>query len=120
LGSHSRKSSTSKEAKLPKKVKSSSPTENPKLNTLYSLNKVRPKNIKSHEGSKNNNNKSNSSSKISFWVLPDLTPGFEKLSIGINLCDNSNSLIISIHLFNNKNIIHLPNLKLDELESLIS
>jgi hypothetical protein len=64
-GSHSRKSSTSTEAKLPKIVKSSSSTENLKLETLYSPNKSRPEVIKSHEDSENSNNKSKSSSKMS-------------------------------------------------------
>jgi hypothetical protein len=51
--SHSRKSSTSTEAKLPKIVKSSLSTEKPKLETLYSPNKGSPKVIKSHEDSGN-------------------------------------------------------------------
>jgi hypothetical protein len=55
-GSHSRKSSTSTEAKLPKIVKSSSSTEKAKLETLYSPNKRSPKIIKSHEDSENSNN----------------------------------------------------------------
>jgi hypothetical protein len=38
-GSYSRKPSTSTEAKLPKIIKSSSFTENPKLEILYSPNK---------------------------------------------------------------------------------
>jgi hypothetical protein len=38
----------------------------------------------------------------------------------MNLCDNSNSLIISINLCNIKNMIHLSNLELDELSSLFS
>jgi hypothetical protein len=46
-GSHSRKSSTSTEAKTPKIVKSSSSTEKAKLETLYSPNKGSPKVIKS-------------------------------------------------------------------------
>jgi hypothetical protein len=66
--SHSRKSSTSTEAKMPKIVKSSSSTENPKLETLYSPNKGSPKVIKSHEDSDNSNNKSKSSSKMSIGV----------------------------------------------------
>jgi hypothetical protein len=41
-GSHSRKSSTSTEAKMPKIVKSSSSTENSKLEILYSPNKGSP------------------------------------------------------------------------------
>jgi hypothetical protein len=65
-GSHSRKSSTSTEAKMPKIVKSSSSTEKVELETLYSPNKGSPKVIKSHEDSKNSNNKSKSSSKMSF------------------------------------------------------
>jgi hypothetical protein len=45
-GSHSRKYSTSTEAKMPKIVKSSSSTEKAKLETLYSPNKGSPKVIK--------------------------------------------------------------------------
>jgi hypothetical protein len=48
-GSHSRISYTSTETKMPKIVKSYSSTEKAKLETLYSLNKGRPKVIKSHE-----------------------------------------------------------------------
>jgi hypothetical protein len=72
--SHSRKSSTSTEAKMPKIVKSSLSTEKAKLETLYSPNKGSPKVIKSHEDSDNSNNKSKSSSKMSFWGSPDLSP----------------------------------------------
>jgi hypothetical protein len=76
--SHSRKSSTSKEAKLPKIVKSSSSTEKANLETLYSPNKGSPKVIKSHEDSENSKVKrkikSKSSSKLSFWGSPDLSP----------------------------------------------
>jgi hypothetical protein len=50
-----------------------------------------------------------------FWASPDLSPEIEKLFNAMNLCDNSNSLIISI-----KNMIHLSNLELDELSSLFS
>jgi hypothetical protein len=78
LGSHSRKSSTLTEAKMPKIVKSSSYTEKSRLETLYSPNKGSPKVIKSHEDSKNSNKKSKSSSKMSFWGSPDLSPGLEK------------------------------------------
>jgi hypothetical protein len=56
-GSHSRKSSTSTEAKIPKMVKSSSSTEKAKLKRLFSPNKGSPKVIKSHEDSENSNNK---------------------------------------------------------------
>jgi hypothetical protein len=120
-GSHSRKSCTSTEAKMPKIVKSSSSTEKATLETLCSPNKGSPKVIKSHEDSKkSNNNNSKSSSKVSSWGSPDLSPGIEKLFNAINLCDNSKSLIISINLCNIKNMIHLSNLELDELSSLFS
>jgi hypothetical protein len=119
-GSHSRKSSTSTEAKMPKIVKSSASTEMIKLETLYSPNKGSPNLIKSHEDSENSNNKSKSSSKMSFWGSSDLYPGIEKLSYAMNLCDNSKSLIISINLRNIKNMIHLFTLESDELRSIFS
>jgi hypothetical protein len=112
-GSHSIKSSTSTEAKTPKIVKSSSSTAKYKLEILYSPNKGSPKVIKSHEDSENSNNKSKSSSKMSFWSSPDLSPGIERLFNPMNLCDNSKSLIISINLCNIKNMIQLSNLELD-------
>jgi hypothetical protein len=62
---HSRKYSTSTEAKMPKIVKSSSSTEKAKTKTLYSPNKCIPKVIKSHEDSLNSKNKSKLSSKMS-------------------------------------------------------
>jgi hypothetical protein len=74
---------------MPKIVKSSLPTEKSKLETLYSPNKVSPNVIKSHEDSENSE-KSKSSSKISFWVSPDLSSGIEKSFNAMNLCDNSN------------------------------
>jgi hypothetical protein len=52
------------EAKLLNIVKSSSSTEKPKLEALYSPNKGSPKVIKCHEDNENSNNKSKSSSKI--------------------------------------------------------
>jgi hypothetical protein len=67
-GSHSRKSSTSKKAKLPKIFKSSYSTEKYKLKTLYSLNKGSPKFFKSHEDGENSNNKSTSSTKTPFGI----------------------------------------------------
>jgi hypothetical protein len=57
-GSHSRKSFTSTEAKIPKIVKASSSTEKAKLETLYSPNQGIPKVIESHEDSENSNSKS--------------------------------------------------------------
>jgi hypothetical protein len=86
--SHSRKSSLSTEVELPKIVKSSSSTEKAELETLYSPNKDSSKVIKRHEDSENSNNESESSSKISFWNSPDLSPGIEKLFNPMNLCDN--------------------------------
>jgi hypothetical protein len=104
--SHSRKSSTSTEAKC---------LRYPMLEKINSPNKGSPKAIKSHEDSENSNSKSKSSSKMSFWDSPDLSPGIEKLVNAMNLCDDSKSLIISINLCNIKNMIHLSNLELDEL-----
>jgi hypothetical protein len=119
-GSNSRKSNTPAEAKMPKIVKSSSSTEKAKLEILYSPNKGSPKVIKSHEDSEHCCIKSKSSSKMSFWGSPDLSPGIEKIFNAMNLCENSKSLIISITLCNIKNMIHLSNLELDELSSLFS
>jgi hypothetical protein len=59
-GSHSRKSYTPTDVKMPKIVKSSSPTEKAKLETPYSPNKGRPKVIKSHEDTENSNSNSKS------------------------------------------------------------
>jgi hypothetical protein len=117
-GIHAKKSNTPAEAKMPKIVNSSSSTEKAKLETLYSPNKGSPKVIKSHEDSENSNSKS--SLKVSFWGSPDLSPGIEKLFNAINLCENSKSLIISINLCNIKNMIHLSNLELGDLSSLLS
>jgi hypothetical protein len=50
-GSHSRKSSTSTDAELPKITKLSSSTEQINLETLYSPNKGIPKLIDGHEDS---------------------------------------------------------------------
>jgi hypothetical protein len=74
--SHSRKSSTSTEAKMPKIVKSYLSTEKAKLETIYSPNKGSPKIIKTHEDSENSNtnSKSKSSSKMSFWGSPEFYP----------------------------------------------
>jgi hypothetical protein len=105
---------------MPKIVKSSSSTEIPKPQTLYSPNKGIPKVLKSHEDSDDSNNKSKSSSKMSFWGSPDLSPGIETLFNAMNLCENSNSLIICINPCYIKNMIHLSNLELDELRSLFS
>jgi hypothetical protein len=94
-------------------VKLSSSTEKSKRETLYSPNKGSPKVIKNHEDSENSHDKSKSSSKMSFWSLPNISPGIEKLFYAMNLCDNSESLIISINLCTIKNMIHLSDLELD-------
>jgi hypothetical protein len=73
--SHFRKSYTSTETKLTKIVKSSLSTEKAKLETLYSPNKGSPK----AEDSENSKSKSKSSSNMSFWGSPDLSPGIENL-----------------------------------------
>jgi hypothetical protein len=91
---------------MPKIVNSSSSTEKDNLEVLYSHNKGSPKVIKSHEDSENSNSKSKSSSKMSFWGSPDLSPVIEKLFNAMNLCENSRSLIISINLSSIKNMIH--------------
>jgi hypothetical protein len=68
-GSHSRKSSTSTEAKIPKIVKSTSSTEKAKLETLYIPNKGSPKVIKSHEDSENS--KSTEKTKLETLYSPN-------------------------------------------------
>jgi hypothetical protein len=72
-----RKSSTFTEAKLSKIVKSSSSTKKSKLETLYIPNKGSPKVIKSLEDREISKNKIKSSSKMSFWGSPDLSPEIE-------------------------------------------
>jgi hypothetical protein len=88
------------------------------METLYIPNKLALKVIEIHEDSESN--KSKSSSILSFWGSPELSPGIENLFDSMNLCDDSNSLIIFINLCNVKNMIHLSNLELDELSSLVS
>jgi hypothetical protein len=97
-GGHSKKSNSSKDSKMPKIIKSSSSTENPKLETLYSPTKRSPTVVKSDEDS--DNSKSKTSSKVSFWGSPDLSPGIENILTAIDLNDSSRSLIISMNLFN--------------------
>jgi hypothetical protein len=55
----------------PNIIKSPSSTGNDNLETLYSTNKGSPK------VSEKSDNKSKSSSKMSFWGSPDLSPGIE-------------------------------------------
>jgi hypothetical protein len=70
---------------MPNILKSSSSTDNAKLEALYNPNKGSPKVIKSHENSENSKSKSKSSSKMSFYASPDLSPGIEKLFNAMNL-----------------------------------
>jgi hypothetical protein len=79
---------------MPKIVKSYSSAEKDELETIYSSNKGIPKVIKLQEDSENRNNKSKSSSKMSFWGSPDSSPGIEKLVNIMNLCEDSKSLNI--------------------------
>jgi hypothetical protein len=92
---------------MPKIVKLFPPTKKAKLQTIYCTKKGRPNVIKNYEDSDNskNNSKSKSSSEMSFWDPPDLSPG-ERLLHPMNLCDNSKSLIISVNLCNIKNMNH--------------
>jgi hypothetical protein len=64
-GSYSKRSSTSKQTKMPKIVKSSPSTEMPKLESLYSPSKSSPTVIKGHE--ENDNSKNKLSSRVSSW-----------------------------------------------------
>jgi hypothetical protein len=57
-------------------VNSSSSIEMSMLETLYKPNKGSPKVIKCHQDNENSN-KSKSSSKMSFWGSPELSPGIE-------------------------------------------
>ena len=68
-GSQTKRSVSSKDSNMPKILKSSPSTGNPKLETLHSPNKGNPTVIKSYEDS--DNSKCKSSSKVSFWGSPD-------------------------------------------------
>ena len=111
-------SNSSKEPKMPRIIKSSSSIEKPKLETLQSSNKRRPKVIKSHEDSASSNSKS--SSKASFWGSPDLSSGIETILTAIDLNDNSRNLITSMNLCNIKNMIQLSNLDLEDVSNFFS
>jgi hypothetical protein len=117
-GCHSKKSNSSKDSKMPKIIKSSSSTENPKLETLHSSNMRSPTVIKIHGDS--DNSRSKSSSKVSFWKYPDLSPGIETILNARNLSDSSGSVIISINLCNINNMIQLSNLDLEDLSKFFS
>ena len=66
---HSKSSISSKGSKMPKIVKSSSSTEEHKLEPLHSPNKRSPTVIKIHKDS--DSCKVKTSSKVSFWGSPD-------------------------------------------------
>ena len=103
---------------MPKILKSSPSTGKPKLETLHSPSKENPTVIKSYED--NDNRKSKSSSKVSFWGSPDLSVGIEALFTAMDLSDSSKSLIISMNLCNMKNMIQLSNLELHDVSNLFS
>ena len=109
---------SSKSSKMPKIVKSSSSTEEHKLETLHSPSKSRHTGIKSHEDS--DNNESKTSFKVSCWGSPDLSSGVENLFKAMDLNDSSKSLIISMNLCSIKNMIQLFNLDLHEIGNLFS
>ena len=111
-------SNSSKEPKMPRIIKSSSYIEKPKLETLQSSNKRRPKVIKSHEDS--DSSKSKSSSKASFWGSQDFSSGIETILAAIDLNDNSRLLITSMNLCNIKNMIQISNLDLEDVSNFFS
>ena len=84
-----RRSISSKDTKMPKIVKSASPTEKQKLEILRSYKKDDPTVINSHEDS--HSSKSKSSSKVSFWGSPDISLGIENLFEAMGLYNNSKS-----------------------------
>jgi hypothetical protein len=110
--------SSSKDSKMPKIIKSSTSTEKPKLETLYSPTKSSPKVIKSHEDS--DNSKSKSSSKVSFWGSPDISPGIENILTAMDLNDSSRSLITYMNLCTIRNMIQLSNLDIEDVSNLFS
>jgi hypothetical protein len=117
-GLQSKNSNSSNDSKMPKIIKSSSYTEKTKFETLHNPIKRSPSVIKIHEDS--DNNKSKSSSKVLFWVSPDMSPGIENLFCALDLNDRSSSLIISMNLFNIKNMVQLFNLDLEDGRNLFS
>jgi hypothetical protein len=111
----SKRSIGSKEYKAPKVIKSSSSSEKSKLASLRT-----PK-----EGSYKNNdesvdNKSNASSKMSFWGSPDVSKGTKKLFELIKINEESKLLLTSMDLGNVRNMIQLSDQDLHDIISLFS
>ena len=117
-GFHAKRYVSSKGSKVPKILKSSPSTGNPKLETLHSPSKENPTVIKSYEDS--DNSKSKSSPKVSFWGSPDLSVGIEALFAAMDLSDSSNSLIVSMNHCNMKNMIKLSNVELHHVNNVFS
>ena len=101
-GVHAKRSVAFKGSKIPKILKSSSSTGNPKLVMLHSSKKENSIVIKSHEDSDYRKSKS---SKASFWASPDLSVRIEALFTAMDLRHSFKSLIISMNLCNMKNMI---------------
>ena len=76
-GGQFKKSDSPKDSKILMIIKSSSSTYKHRLEALHSPSKRSPKFVNSHEDS--DSSKSTTSSKMSFWGSPDLSPGIENL-----------------------------------------
>jgi hypothetical protein len=109
---------SSRDTKMPKIIKSASSIEEQKLDILPNPKKVNPTVTKNHEDSHSNNSKS--SVKASFLGFPDISSGIEKLFEVMGLFNKSKTLIISMNLFNIKNIIQLSNLDLLDFGNMFS
>jgi hypothetical protein len=111
----SKASVTSRDSKAPKIIKSSSPSEKYKLSSLSTPKKGSHKN---DHGS--DDNKSNSTSKTSFWGSPDIFVGMNKLFKVIKSNEDSKLLLISMDLGNVGNMIQLSDPDLHDATSLFS
>jgi hypothetical protein len=96
---------SSRIVKMSKIVKSPPASQKQKLDILHSPEKNNPTVIKSHKDSPIN--KSNSSSKKSFWGSPEFSSGIENLFDAMGLYEKSKSLILSVDLCSIKNMIQL-------------
>ena len=112
-GIQKKRTISNKDTKMPKIVKSASPTEKQKLDILRSHRNDDTTVIKSHEDS--HGSKSKTSSKASFWGSPDISSGIEDLFEAMGLYNKSKSLIISLNLCSIKNMIQLSDLDLYEV-----
>jgi hypothetical protein len=100
---------------MPKIIKSASSIQRQKLDILPNHN---PTVTKSHQDSHSNNSKA--SAKSSFWGSPDISSGTERLFEVMGLYNKSKTLIISMNLCSNKNIIQLSNLNLHDFGNMFS